>query len=198
MKYIVGIDEVGRGPLAGPVTVCVMACDIHIYSMLRQHRGLPKVGKDSKKLSPEAREAYAKVLETLKKDKKIFFSVQHVSNTVIDAKGISFAIRKSIRQGLSVLKLDCDACEVLLDGGLKAPENFKKQKTIIKGDEKEKIIAWASIAAKVSRDALMCKAAKKYPQYGFEVHKGYGTVKHRQAIKKHGISPLHRKTWLKA
>jgi ribonuclease HII len=102
-----------------------------------------------------------------------------------------------MKQGLSTLKLDCDACDVRLDGGLKAPKNFKKQKTIIKGDEKEKIIAWASITAKVSRDALMRRAAKKYPQYGFEVHKGYGTVKHRQAIKRHGMSLIHRRSFCK-
>ena len=85
-----------------------------------------------------------------------------------------------------------------MDGGLKAPIEFKKQKTIIKGDEKEKIIAWASILAKVSRDALMCRLAKKYPKYGFEIHKGYGTLKHRKMIKKYGLSNVHRKSFCRS
>jgi ribonuclease HII len=74
---------------------------------------------------------------------------------------------------------------------------LQTKKTIIKGDEKEKIIAWASILAKVSRDNLMTKLDKKFPQYGFAVHKGYGTARHRDAIKKHGLSHLHRKSFCK-
>ena len=93
------------------------------------------------------------------------------------------------------MKLNPKNCEVRLDGGLHAPAEFKNQKTIIRGDEKEKIIAWASILAKVSRDSLMRKASRKFPEYGFEIHKGYGTARHRSAISKHGLSPLHRKTF---
>ena len=203
MKFIVGIDEVGRGPLAGPVTVCVVACEEKMYNKLKRDRRLPPTGKDSKKLSPLAREKYATYLKLLvsktafdmrsQMSKAVFdTAIVHISNKVIDAKGISFAIKKAITEGIKKLKLNPRNCRVLLDGGLKAPKQFKNQRTIRKGDEKEKIIAWASILAKVSRDELMHRAAKKFPRYGFENHKGYGTLKHRLAISKYGISVVHR------
>ncbi len=193
MKFILGVDEVGRGPLAGPVTVCVVACEEKTYQKLKRDKRLPPVGKDSKKLSAEAREKYAKVLKQI----GIRYVVTHISNKVIDSKGISFAIRKAMSDGLKKLQISPKNCDVRLDGSLKAPIEFTKQKTIIKGDEKEKIIAWASILAKVSRDNLMRKLAKKYTHYGFEIHKGYGTAKHRKAIGKCGLSVVHRKTFCK-
>ena len=164
--------------------------------MLKNNKKLPPLGKDSKKLKEKDREKYVKVLEELKKQKVINFSVVHVSNTIIDTKGISYAIKKGIKDGFKNLKIKQRNTEVLLDGGLKAPEGFK-QKTIIKGDEKEKIIAWASILAKVSRDELMLKIGKKYPEYGLQIHKGYGTAKHRKAIQKHGVSKVHRLSFCK-
>lgn len=191
MKYVVGVDEVGRGPLAGPVTVCVVACEENLYKKLKRDKKLPACGKDSKKLSPEKRKIYVAVLKKI----KMSYAVVHISNTIIDAKGISFAIRKAIANALKKLQLDPKQCDVRLDGSLKAPKGFTKQKTIIKGDEKEKIIAWASILAKVSRDALMCRLAKKFPQYGFEIHKGYGTTNHRRAITKYGLSTIHRNSF---
>ena len=90
-----------------------------------------------------------------------------------------------------------DEIFVYLDGGLKAPEKYKNQKTIIKGDEKERAIAFASIVAKVSRDALMCRLAKKYPKYSFEIHKGYGTKKHCESIKENGLCFEHRRCYCK-
>ncbi len=210
--YIIGVDEVGRGPLAGPVTVCVVACEEKIYTKLKRDKRLPPVGKDSKKLSAEAREKYAKIL----KNTGIRYEVVHISNKVIDSRGISFAIRKAMTDGLKRLRvnpvrgregpqrastsngINPKNCDVRLDGSLKAPLEFVKQRTIIKGDEKERVIAWASILAKVSRDDLMRKLAKKYPNYGLEIHKGYGTLKHRQAIKKHGLSDIHRKTFCRS
>ena len=193
---IVGIDEVGRGPLAGPVTVCVVACDSKNYTKLKTDKRLPSIGKDSKKLSKEDREKYNKVLKKLAKDNDISYSINHISNKVIDSKGLSFAIKKAIHLGIKKLRLP-KSSQILLDGGLKAPKEFKNQKTIIKGDEKEKIIAWASILAKVSRDRLITKLSKKYPRYSFHIHKGYGTSYHRKMIKKHGFSPIHRRTFLK-
>ena len=210
MKMIIGIDEVGRGPLAGPVTVCVVSCEVNMYSKLKHNKRLPPLGKDSKKLSPESRQSYAKFLKSLMSKSlfdipqgeslgglvgKFSYVVVHISNTIIDTKGISFAIKKAISDGIKKLKLNPKNSKVLLDGGLKAPIKFKDQKTIIKGDEKEKIIAWASILAKVSRDELMCKMAKKFPLYLFDVHKGYGTLKHREAIIQNGLSFFHRKTF---
>ncbi len=208
MKIIIGIDEVGRGPLAGPVTMCVVACEAKLYVKLKKDLRLPLAGFDSKKLKPVERQSYAKILkslvskmpfDTLVRHSGLIFVVMHVSNKIIDARGISFAITKAITRALVILqkqlKFDPADCHVLLDGGLKAPVEFIHQKTIIKGDEKEKIIAWASILAKVSRDALMTRASKKFPQYEFEKHKGYGTARHRDAINKYGFSPIHRKTF---
>lgn len=196
MRFLVGIDEVGRGPLAGPVSVCLVSCEAKIYKKLKRDRRLPVFGKDSKKLLQEDREKYSTILKLLSKEGKISYSINHVSNKVIDSRGISFAIKQAVILGVKKLKLNPKNCEVLLDGRLKASQEFKKQKTIIKGDEKEKIIAWASILAKVSRDALMSQAHKKYPKYGFKKHKGYGTEMHRKMIKKYGSSSLHRKTFL--
>jgi ribonuclease HII len=198
MNFIVGIDEVGRGPLAGPVTVCCVLCSAENYKNLKKLNTLPPLGKDSKKLKEESREKYSNVLKKLKREGKINFSIQNISNKIIDSKGISFAIKKAIENGLRDLKPNPKTTKVLLDGGLKVGEDFKNQKTIIKGDEKEKIIAWASILAKVSRDSLMCKFSKKYSVYNFEKHKGYGTKYHKKAIKMHGFSDLHRLTFCKS
>lgn len=200
-KYVVGIDEVGRGPLAGPVTVGVVVCEVGMYTKLKRSNQLPPIGKDSKKLKPAEREKYSDVLKSLRAEGKIFYTVVHISNTIIDAKGLSFAIRKSMMDCLAKLQkeigFEAKTCDVRLDGGLRAPVEFTKQKTIIKGDEKEQIIAWASILAKVSRDALMWKASKKFPEYGFEVHKGYGTLKHRLQIQSLGVSAFHRHSFCK-
>lgn len=194
-KFIVGIDEVGRGPLAGPVTVCAVSCDISIYKELKKSKKLPALGKDSKKLKEKDREKFQKVLKEFSIANKISYSIFHVSNKVIDKKGISYAIKFAIYKNLVKLSLSYGD-QILLDGGLKAPTEFTNQKTIIKGDEREKIISWASILAKVERDSLMKKIHKKYPVFGLDIHKGYGTQKHLNAIKKFGISPIHRKTWI--
>lgn len=193
---IIGIDEVGRGPLAGPVTVCAVSCDEKIYKTLFKNKNLPPVGKDSKKLKPKEREIFHKYLKQLSKDGKIEFKIVHISNKVIDKKGISFSIKEAISDCIKSLKIKKDS-KFLLDGGLKVPLEFTNQKTIIKGDEKERIIAWASILAKVSRDSLMIKASKKFPEYGFDIHKGYGTEKHINSIKNYGLSTIHRKSFCK-
>ena len=210
MKYIVGIDEVGRGPLAGPVTVGVVVCESKLYTKLKKDKHLPPLGKDSKKLTPESRQKYAQYLKSLQQlimSKTVFdIAVVHVSNKVIDEKGISWAIKHAMQKGLNrcikkfsqvstSFSFDKEQFQILLDGGLKAPTEFRKQKTIIKGDEKEKIIAWASILAKVSRDSLMIKVHKKFPEYAFHIHKGYGTQKHREAVTKYGLSEIHRRSF---
>lgn len=127
--------------------------------------------------------------------KKISYSIFHISNKVIDSRGISFAISSAVNKNLEKLQVSV-LDQILLDGGLKAPLSFKNQKTIIKGDEKEKIISWASILAKVERDSLMKKLHRKYPEYGFDAHKGYGTKRHKEALSMHGVSAIHRKTWI--
>jgi ribonuclease HII len=186
-KFIVGIDEVGRGPLAGPVAVCAFIMPANFNA---KEFGIIK---DSKKLKPQKREEIFARLKELKKEGKVNYSVCYESAKRIDQIGISKAIKNCLSKALKNIKAKPNEYLVLLDGGLKAPEEFKNQKTIIKGDEKERAIAFASIAAKVSRDALMCKLAKKYKNYSFEIHKGYGTQKHCEAIKKHGLSDQHRK-----
>jgi len=181
-KYTIGIDEVGRGPIAGPVTVC--ACMIS-PEITKKYKGI----KDSKKLSEKRREEIYKEIQDL-----VQYKVMSISAKEIDEKGISFCIKKALAKSISIFPPDT---QVLLDGGLKAPPEFKNQKTIIKGDEKEVCIALASIIAKVTRDRYMCKMAKKYPEYGFDEHKGYGTSKHYESIQKSGLSLLHRKSFIK-
>lgn len=191
VKFVVGIDEVGRGPLAGPVAICAFKMPVDFNA-----RKFGKI-KDSKKLTAENREVIFGMLTILKKEKKINYAVCYESARRIDTIGISKAIRNCLEKCLKNLKIKPHECIILLDGGLKAPAHFKNQKTIIKGDEKKRAIAFASIIAKVSRDALMCRLAKKYPLYSFEIHKGYGTKLHLKAIKKHGFSPFHRESFCK-
>lgn len=196
MKYIIGIDEVGRGPLAGPVTVCAVRVEEGVYKRLQKSKDVPVLGKDSKKLSKKDREKYSQVLCDFAQERKIGFTIVMQSNTVIDTKGLSFAIKKALAGCLQKIGAT-EKDKVLLDGGLKAPKEYINQETIIKGDEKHPVIAWASILAKVHRDNYMTKMAKKYSMYGFENHMGYGTKVHRDAIKKHGPSHIHRKSFLK-
>ncbi len=197
-KYIIGIDEVGRGPLAGPVAVGAVL----IYSEhYRRVAKLFPVIKDSKKLSANKREEWLAKIRAAEKSGFLKTAVSLVSASVVDKKGIvpsiKTALAKSLKQLEALHRPSLCSAKVLLDGGLKAPVHYKNQKTIIKGDEKELVIALASIVAKVTRDALMVKLGKKYPVYGFEQHKGYGTRAHYVAIKKHGINPHHRKSFLK-
>lgn len=189
MKTVVGIDEAGRGPLAGPVSVSCVA----IRRMSAVRKIFPKT-RDSKKLSPKQRETWFAEIRRLKKEGALSYAVKLVGARTIDAKGISFAIRQGISTVLNTTDMPKNT-QILLDGGLKAPEKYRHQKTIIKGDEKELSIALASIAAKVTRDRYMVRIAKKYPRYGFDIHKGYGTKQHMQAIRRWGITLFHRKTF---
>lgn len=125
------------------------------------------------------------------------FATALVSEQIIDTKGIVPAVRLGIKNCLQRLKLEPGACEIRLDGSLKAPRKFVFQHTIIKGDETEPVIALASIAAKVRRDRQMTRLAKLYPLYDFEIHKGYGTAAHYRALAKHGPCFIHRQTFIK-
>ena len=198
-KYIIGIDEVGRGPIAGPVAVCALAI---CASCLSNKKGKCTMVyfenfKDSKKLSHKQRLEWLEKINIEKKKGNIIYKVSFASNKVIDSKGIVFAIKSCLEKSLEFLNKNPKESLVLLDGGLKAPVKYKNQKTIIKGDEKELAIALASIVAKVNRDGLMTKMAVKYPGYGLEKHKGYGTATHYKALKNKGISSIHRKSFLK-
>lgn len=191
IKYIVGIDEVGRGPLAGPVTVGAFCVKKNFD--FKKLEGI----RDSKKLTPEKREYFFEKIKELEKKGDIEYKVTFVSSKEIDKRGISHAIKRALTKSILGLRKDPQICEVFLDGGLYAPEEYKKQKTIIKGDDKIKAISCASVVAKVLRDRRMCLLAKKYPEYGFEIHKGYGTKKHCESIRKNGICKEHRKCFLK-
>lgn len=190
MRYIVGIDEAGRGPLAGPVAVGAVRINTDFNK--RFFKGI----KDSKKLSEEKRELWFNLAIEAQRKKGFEFAVALISEKIIDKHGIAYAIRLGIKRCLIKLKVS-DNSKIFLDGGIKAPENFLHQTTIIKGDEKIPVISLASICAKVTRDRFMIKLSKKYPQYNFHIHKGYGTLMHRKLIKKHGPSPAHRKSFLK-
>lgn len=188
-RYIVGVDEAGRGPLAGPVAVGVA-----VVPQGFNWRLIPGVG-DSKKVTAKNREAILSRAKFLKKQNLLNFSVSLVSASTIDRIGITKAVARGITQGMKRLKIHPRNVDVRLDGLLKAPTEYVYQKTIVRGDAKEKVIGLASIVAKVTRDHYMERLAEAYPEYGFEIHKGYGTLSHRRTIKKHGLSPVHRKSF---
>ena len=192
-SYVIGIDEVGRGPLAGPVTLCACAVSAQTLARVFSHdmRGI----KDSKKLTPAAREIFFAMATRLRREKKINYAVSHVSASVIDRKGIARAIAIAIARCLQKLNISPHHVHIFLDGSLKAPQKFTHQKTIIGGDQSVPIISLASVIAKVTRDRKMTRLAKQFPHYGLEVHKGYGTLVHRRAIQKYGLSALHRRTF---
>lgn len=189
--YLAGVDEAGRGPLAGPVAVGVVAIPSGFDWAL-----IPGVG-DSKKVSPKNREAIFRRAEELKREEVLTYAVVLVSHRTIDRIGITQAVRVGITHCFTKLALDPERTVVKLDGLLKAPMEYKDQETIIKGDARERVIGLASILAKVTRDRYMVREAGKYPEYGFEIHKGYGTKTHRDALSKHGLSPMHRRSFCK-
>lgn len=190
-KNLIGIDEAGRGPIAGPVTVAAVIIFPHF-----DLRKLLEI-KDSKQLNPQKREVWFKKAHLFKKEGFIDFAISFSSQKVIDSRGIVSAVQSSLNHSIKKICKEPLLAHVFLDGGLRAPVEFKHQNTIIRGDEKISIIALASILAKVERDKKMISYGQKFPHYDFEQHKGYGTYPHYRAIKKHGITPLHRKSFLK-
>jgi len=195
-KYIIGIDEVGRGALAGPVVVAALAAPVNLKFKISN---LKLKLKDSKRLSPKQREIW---FERIKKH-SMFYAIANVSPKIIDKINISKAANLAATSALKALiknyKLRIKNCRVYLDGGLFLNSKFciLNSTTVVKGDEKISAISLASIVAKVSRDRQMVKLHKKYPKYGFDKHKGYGTKRHFKAIKKHGWSKIHRLTFLR-
>lgn len=188
-RYIIGIDEAGRGPLAGPVAVGI-ACVPHDFDW----NVISGVG-DSKKVSAKNREAIFCRARSLKKQRLLNFVVVQIPASTIDRIGITKAVSLGITRGLVKLDMNPKRVDVRLDGLLHAPLEYIHQETIIKGDAKEKVIGLASICAKVTRDCTMVRLARTYPKYGFDVHKGYGTRAHISAIQKHGLSKIHRRSF---
>ncbi len=195
MKYVIGIDEVGRGPIAGPLVVCVCALKngMEVLSLF------PKGElRDSKKLSQKVRLSIVEKLRPLVASLDVVFGIGEVSASTIDEIGLSEAIKDALASALKKVHSQGIPQDtfIFLDGSLHVDEEYK-QETIVKGDEKIQEIALASIIAKVYRDTLMKKVADAYPEYGFESHVGYGTKAHYSAIKKYGVTPLHRRSFLK-
>lgn len=187
-KWLVGVDEAGRGPLAGPVAVGVLKVPEGFDWDL-----IPGVG-DSKQVKASRRAEVFKRAKELKKAGKLDFVVVQMSAKHIDTNGIAKSIAIAINRAIVKLELNSKHCFIKLDGSLHAPKEFN-QETIIKGDSKELVIGLASIIAKETRDIYMMKVAKIYPTYELEIHKGYGTKRHRQLIFKHGLSDIHRASY---
>ena len=190
MKYVVGIDEAGRGPLAGPVAVGAVSIPLNF------NKKFFKSIQDSKKLTASERELWFALATEARKRGELDFKVSLVSEKIIDKHGISYALRLGIKRCLAQLGLAEDS-QIFLDGALKAPVQFKHQLTVIRGDEKIPVISLASICAKVIRDRKMVRLAKKFPKFDFDIHKGYGTLLHRRALEKYGSIGLHRQSFLK-
>lgn len=187
---IIGIDEAGRGPLAGPVSVGLVKIPQGFNKKF--FKGI----KDSKQLTAEERELWYELALEAKKRGELNFVVSLVSEKVIDRHGIAYALRLGIRRCLE--KLDAlTEDQIFLDGALKAPVEFTHQITVIRGDEKIPVISLASIVAKVTRDRKMVRLAKKFPEFSFDIHKGYGTRLHRLALEKYGLTTIHRQSFLK-
>ena len=209
IKYVIGTDEVGRGAFAGPVTVgAVIFSENFATSFMEQIN-------DSKVLSPKKRTELSPLIRAHSN-----YSISTVSVGIINKVGITKATEIAFRKAIKSIMYKAEGIKYKKDlleigncppaGGLEIPKEkfflladgfhikyikgigLKNQKAIIKGDKKSLSIAAASIIAKVHRDNLMIKLAGKYPEYGFDIHKGYGTKLHREKIKKHGLSKMHR------
>jgi ribonuclease HII len=191
ITHIIGVDEAGRGPLAGPVAVGI-ACIPRNFDW----DVIPGVG-DSKKVSEKNREAIFRRAQSLKKQGILNFVVVQIPASTIDRIGITKAVSLGIARGLTRLTVNPKSVDVRLDGLLHAPLEYTHQETIIKGDAKEKVIGLASICAKVTRDRTMVRLSRAYTTYGFDIHKGYGTKTHIEAIQKHGLSKIHRRSFTK-
>ena len=180
---IVGLDEVGRGPLAGPLAVGAVVLPAEPFI-----EGL----NDSKQVKPEARERIAVQVKAV----AVAWTVEYVEASDIDACGmtasLALAFRRAIRR---IEEAGVRPDVVLLDGNPMRLD--EREVNVVKGDGKCASIAAASILAKVSRDRFMLEMAERYPQYGFERHKGYGTRLHYEMLRRYGPSPIHRRTFLK-
>ena len=187
---MLGVDEAGRGPLAGPVAVGVVAVP-EGFDVMKEFLGVA----DSKKLSEKRREKIFGMLETRVSRGDARFMVEFESAETIDEEGIAVAVRRALARGVNALAPDSALVHIQLDGALRAPREYA-QETIINGDELIPIISLASIAAKVIRDRRMVDFSKQYPLYGFEKHKGYGTAMHYEMLKKHGFCDIHRRSFI--
>ncbi|MEM8727417.1 MAG: ribonuclease HII [Chlamydiota bacterium] len=176
-RLIAGVDEAGRGPLAGPVVAA--AC------ILPRHLNVEGID-DSKKLKPKQREELYRILTN---HPEVFFGIGIVDHVLIDEINI---LKASLRaMALAIKRLAKEPDYLLIDGNRLPPTDIAS-KAVIKGDSRSMSIGAASIIAKHRRDLLMVEYHKKYPDYGFNTHKGYGTKAHLEALRLHGPCPIHR------
>lgn len=180
-RLICGVDEAGRGPLAGPV--CAAAV------ILPPHADIPGLN-DSKKLSDKRRRELFPVI----KERAVAYGIAFAGPEEIDEINILQATFLAMERALAQLNVRPEYA--LIDGNREKDFGIPVQ-TVVKGDSRSASIAAASILAKVTRDDLMLEMAQQYPEYDFEIHKGYGTKRHYEALREHGPSPIHRKTFLK-
>ena len=181
LHLICGVDEAGRGPLAGPV--CAAAV------ILPEHLQIPGLN-DSKKLTDKKRRELFPVIQ----EQAVAYGIGLASEQEIDEINILQATFLAMRRALDQLSV---RPEIALIDGNRETDFGLPVKTVVKGDSLSANIAAASILAKVTRDNLMLEMAGKYPEYGFEIHKGYGTKAHYEALRTYGPCPIHRKTFLK-
>ena len=188
---MLGVDEAGGAPLAGPVSGGGVAGP-EGFEVEKEFPGVA----DSKKLSEKNREKIFEILEARTVLGDVRFAVEFESAETIDEEGIAVAVRRALWRGVNKLAPDAALVKIQLDGALRAPSEYS-QETIIHGDALIPIISLASIAAKVSRDRLMLGLAKQYPEYAFEKHKGYGTKAHYEQLLKYGPCAIHRRSFLR-
>ena len=181
LRVICGVDEAGRGPLAGPV--CAAAV------ILPEHLQIPGL-TDSKKLTDKKRRELFPVIQ----EQAIAYGIGLASESEIDEINILQATFLAMRRALDQLTV---RPEIALIDGNRETDFGLPVKTVVKGDSLSANIAAASVLAKVTRDNIMVELAQKYPEYGFEIHKGYGTKAHYEALRTYGPCPIHRKTFLK-
>ena len=180
-KLICGVDEAGRGPLAGPVVAAAV--------ILPPHAEIPGLN-DSKKLSDKRRRELFPVI----KEQAVAYGIGIATETEIDEINILQATYLAMERAMAQLDVKPDLA--LIDGN-RAKDFGLPVRTVVKGDSLSASIAAASVLAKVTRDDMMLELAESYPDYGFEIHKGYGTKAHYEALTKLGASPIHRMTFLK-
>jgi ribonuclease HII len=184
--YIAGVDEVGRGPLAGPIVAASVVLNLNYNSDKDLILGI----KDSKKLSAKSREELSEII----KDRALYYNIAEIDNDLIDSRGIGWCNNEVLKMAAIDLAIKP---EIVLSDGYAVKNIGLKNEFIIKGDNKSASIASASIIAKVYRDKKMKGYSKKYPYYGFEKNVGYGTPEHIDGLKKYGPCPLHRFSFLK-
>lgn len=177
---VIGIDEAGRGPWAGPLTVCAVG-------LAPVNQGKLSELSDSKSISAQKRAALALQIKSIAN----YIELAWIDSRTIDAIGLNSAMELAVTKILIKAK-NHDITKIIIDGSINFARKHQNTRAVIKADATVKSVSAASIIAKVARDSYMKQIAKQFPGYAFEKHKGYGTQAHREAIQRLGVSPLHR------